>query len=118
MKVFYTERDIETMFAQGVTEIEVDDNVVITDLAQDKARALGIKMKKVKVRAGPPMKRGLGRIAVASNASLLPATRAEPAPADTDPAAKIKAAVIARLGTTQYNDLLDRLIPTLLARLK
>jgi len=129
MKVFYTERDIETLSAQGVTEIEVDNDVVITDLAQDKARDLGIKMKKVAVRSGPPAPGGLSRLAATSPSNLTPAmTRAQQSPPtpkspvvtnpDAELVAKVKAAVVARLGTTEHSDLLDRLIPILLARLK
>jgi len=45
VKKFYTERDIEDMAAAGATEIQIDDSVVLTDVARDKARKLGLHMK-------------------------------------------------------------------------
>lgn len=121
MKTFYTERDISDMHAQGVTEIEIDDDVVLTDLARDKAIALGLKMKLVNQRSGQP--EALPRLAVAGQMQLPPAVvgPASPLPpppaAPTDLAAQVKSAVIARLGTTAHNDLLDQVIPQVLARL-
>jgi hypothetical protein len=125
MKTFYTERDIADIHAAGVTEIEVDDDVVLTDLAREKAIALGMKMKLVEKRSGQPD--GLPRLAVAPQiqlppavgpASPLPAPTVSPAASDVDIAAQVKAAVIARLGTTAHNDLLDQVIPQVLARLR
>lgn len=125
MKTFYTERDITDMHARGVTEIEVDDNVVLTDLARERAISLGVKMKLVSQRSGQPD--ALPRLAVASQIQLPPAVNGPsvkpaptPAPAaagQTDVAAQVKSAVIARLGTTAHNDLLDQIIPQVLARL-
>jgi hypothetical protein len=43
-KVFYTERDIEDMARQGVTSLDLDDNIVVTDLAREKARRLGLTL--------------------------------------------------------------------------
>lgn len=45
-KTFYTERDIEELANQGVNSLLVDSNVVLTDLARDKARRLGIELLK------------------------------------------------------------------------
>ncbi len=90
MKTFYTERDIEDMHAQGVRTLRVDDSTVLTDLAREKVQSLGMAL----VRAD-----------------------ASPAPA-ADLTATIKAAVIARLGTHRYDDLLDTIIPLVLKRLR
>jgi len=43
-KTFYTERDIEDLAARGVISLVEDDNVVLTDLARDKAMRLGIEI--------------------------------------------------------------------------
>lgn len=43
-KTFYTDRDIEELAKQGVTFLVVDEQVVLTDLARDKARRLGIEL--------------------------------------------------------------------------
>lgn len=127
MKTFYTERDITDMHAAGVTEIEVDDDVVLTDLAREKAIALGLKMKLVEKRSGQPS--GLPRLAVAPQMQLPPAVvgpATSPSSAPAGPAAtseaeviaQVKSAVIARLGTNAHNDLLDQVIPQVLARLR
>ena len=40
-KIFYTERDIEDLYRSGVATLVVNDDVVVTDLAREKARKLG-----------------------------------------------------------------------------
>jgi hypothetical protein len=45
-KTFYTERDIEDLARQGVKSLEDNENLVLTDLARDKARRLGIELVK------------------------------------------------------------------------
>ena len=43
-KTFYTERDIEDLAKRGVISLLEDDDVVLTDLARDKAIRLGIEI--------------------------------------------------------------------------
>jgi len=43
-KIFYTERDIEDLAKRGVISLLEDDDVVLTDLARDKAIRLGIEI--------------------------------------------------------------------------
>ena len=45
-KIFYTERDIEDLFHSGVTTLVVNDDVVVTDLARESARKLGVELLK------------------------------------------------------------------------
>jgi len=45
VKTFYCAEDIEGLAAQGRTELVVDENTVLTDLARDAARQLGISVK-------------------------------------------------------------------------
>ena len=132
MKTFYTVRDIEDMHAAGVTEIETHDDVVLTDVAREKAIALGMRLMAANAENGPF--RNSGSSAAASPASPAP-TGGGPVPprsaslpnppapagvggADADTVRKIKTAVIARLGTDKYNDLLDRIIPHVMSQLK
>lgn len=137
MKQFYTVRDIEDMHAAGVVEIETHDDVVLTDVAREKATALGMHLKPVEP-ATDGRQDGLGRARMdaatgttkppaAGGAGLTPtaAPSAPPAPsrstigaAPTDRVMKIKAAVVARLGTDKYNDLLDRIIPQVMSQIK
>ena len=43
-KTFYTERDVVDLVGQGVRSLIVDDDVVLTDLAYEKARKLGLEL--------------------------------------------------------------------------
>ena len=43
-KQFYTERDIEDLTARGVFTLTIGDNVVLTELAFEKAQVLGVKL--------------------------------------------------------------------------
>jgi len=42
MKKFYTDRDIEELHRNGIKSLLVTDDVVLTDLAYEKARQLGL----------------------------------------------------------------------------
>jgi hypothetical protein len=44
MKTFYTAEDIESFAERGQTEILVDENVVLTDLAKHTADMLGVRL--------------------------------------------------------------------------
>ena len=43
-KTFYTERDIEDLFAIGQTSLQLNDDVVITDLGRERANQIGFKL--------------------------------------------------------------------------
>ena len=44
MKTFYSAEDIEKFADQGQSEIRIDENVVLTDLAKQTAHMLGIRI--------------------------------------------------------------------------
>jgi len=44
VKTYYSAQDIEALAAQGVRELVVDENSVLTDLARDTAAQLGVKL--------------------------------------------------------------------------
>jgi len=94
-KIFYTERDIEDMYARGVTSIEVHDNVVLTDLARERMFKLNMQTKRVDPKAHPE---------------------------DNNPREalvhRIKAAVLARLNGQVDPVLLDTVIRRVLADMK
>ena len=46
-KIFYTERDIDDLYARGVTSIDVHDDVVLTDLARERMFKYGMTPKRV-----------------------------------------------------------------------
>ena len=133
MKQFYTVRDIEDMHAAGVVEIETHDDVVLTDVAREKAIALGMGLKPVESTLDDHQGPGLPRMALAAGTENPPAAEGAglppgavpPSPsqaaiggASADRVKKIKAAVEARLGTDKYNDLLDKIIPQVMSQLK
>jgi hypothetical protein len=43
-KQFYTEKDIEDLFKSGKRSLQVTDNVVLTELAYEKAKSLGFQL--------------------------------------------------------------------------
>ena len=45
-KDFITERDIEDMVKRGILSLEINDQVVLTDLAYEKANRLGMRLVK------------------------------------------------------------------------
>lgn len=92
-KVFYTERDIQDMAARGVTTLEVNDDVVLTDLAREMALKHNLRI----VRGN--------------------ATHAEDR-ADAPLLHQVKAAVLARLGNEVDAALLDAVVAKVVAGLK
>jgi hypothetical protein len=50
-KIFYTERDIDDMKARGVTSIDVTDNVVLTELALERAMRYEMKINRLEQSA-------------------------------------------------------------------
>ena len=136
MKTFYTVRDIEDMHAAGVVEIETHDDVVLTEVAREKAIELGMHLNPVEQANESHHRPGMPRMAVASQTKITPAAvgtlpktsvspaispslpQANTSAAPADRVMKIKAAVIARLGTDKYNDILDKIIPQVMSQLK
>src|SRR5512146_1771640 len=43
-KEFYTEKDIEDLFQRGIRSLQVTENVVLTELAYEKANRLGLQL--------------------------------------------------------------------------
>jgi len=53
MKTFYSAEDIENFADQGHGEINIDENVVLTDLAKQTAHMLGIRIREKPAGASP-----------------------------------------------------------------
>ncbi len=98
-KTFYTERDILDLHARGVMVIDVDDDVVLTELAREKALALGMRV----VRGRPSTSAATGSKAPASQDEIV---------------ARVKSAVIARLGKDVDAALLEAVIARVVAQIK
>jgi len=52
-KIFYTERDIDDMYARGETSVDVHDGVVLTDLARERMYKYGMTPNRVKPEVHP-----------------------------------------------------------------
>jgi hypothetical protein len=76
-KTFYTDHDIQDLANRGVTSLEVNDEVVLTDLAREQAFKRGIQL--ISAKEAP--------------STTSPAT-------DAELVQRVKAAVIERLGTS------------------
>ncbi len=129
-KVFYTETDIEDMVKRGTMSLEINDNVVLTDLAYEKAQRLGLKLVQDKPENPPaaPVRpyvaNSLQPPKPAESYSRLEAPPRVEAPrpvvvpaatATPDLAQRIRSAVLARLGSQVDGALLDVIIQRVLA---
>lgn len=134
-KEFYTERDIEDMVKRGAMSLELNDNVVLTDLAYEKANKLGMRLVRDKPDNPPaaPVRPYLAQqpSRPAGNAGTAPAvssitqdlqrapiTAAQGVPPpQTDGAElhrRIREAVVSRLGSQVDANLLDVIISRVL----
>jgi hypothetical protein len=112
-KEFITERDIEDMVRRGVMTLEVNDNVVLTELAYEKAGKLGLKLVRDKPE-NPPSAPVRPYIIQQAPVQPPPAPAPQPAPA-SELEQRIRAAVTARLGSQVDVTLLDVIIKRVLA---
>jgi hypothetical protein len=112
-KVFYTERDIDDMKARGITSIDVTDNVVMTDLALE--RAMRYEMKINRVEQSAP------KATYSPSVNTYTAYQRE-APRETASDAelkrRIKSAVLAKLDGQVDGTLLDAVITRVLSGMK
>lgn len=109
-KIFYTERDIDEMKARGITSIDVTDNVVMTDLAVERAMRYDMKINRVE-QVSP-------KATYSPSVNIYAAYPRETTSADGELKAKIKSAVLAKLGGQVDGVLLDAVITRVLAGMK
>ena len=113
-KEFYTERDIEDMFKRGVMSLNVTENVVLTELAYEKANRLGLQL----VRSQPdnPPSAPVRPYIVQKTGPSAPATLISIPTEQTerDLQTRIHAAVISRMGNQVDPELLDVIIQRVL----
>ena len=117
-KQFFTERDIEDMVARGVLSMVVDDNVVLTELAYEKAVRLGMKLVRDRPDTPPsaPVRPFITQISAPVSNGRAAAGESSPAPAagEGDLQQRIRSAVLARLGSQVDPTLLDAIIKRVL----
>ena len=123
-KVFYTEKDIEDMVKRGVMSLEVGDNVVLTDLAYEKANRLGVQLRRTQpdnppsAPVRPYITQKSARPVAAAAPEVPPAVTPTATPAAPEGGKelhqRIHSAVIARLGSQVDANLLDVIIQRVL----
>ena len=114
-KTFYTDHDIEDMVKRGVQSLVLSDDVVLTELAYEKAGRLGLKLvRPVDTPPSAPV-----RPYISKESHSLPISSPAPIEANllksADLKQRIKDAVVARLGTQVDAALLDTIIDRVLA---
>jgi hypothetical protein len=113
-KEFFTEHDIEDMIKRGTTCLEVSDDIVLTELAYEKAQRLGLKLTNGNAKPPSAPERPYIANLPSSSAATSPATPPPTTVSATDVRQKIKDAVIARLGSQVDAALLDSIISRVL----
>ena len=99
-KAFYTEEDIEDLVKRGILSLEIDDNIVLTELAYEKANRLGMKLVRGKSESS-----GAANVRIPAVSSSTPSQPTKP-----DLAQRIRSAVTARMGSQIDSNLLDDII--------
>ena len=114
-KEFYTERDIEDMFKRGVMSLNISENVVLTELAYEKANRLGLQLLRSQPD-NPPSAPVRPYLAQKNAVTVAPSVMASvsPEPKDKDVQSRVRDAVIARMGTQVDPELLDVIIQRVL----
>jgi hypothetical protein len=114
-KEFITERDIEDMVRRGVLSLELNDSVVLTDLAYEKANRLGMRLVRDRPENPPaaPVRPYLAQKPSGQPASLGSAPGIPPVAPQPDGEElhqRIRGAVVARMGGQVDPKLLDVII--------
>ena len=110
-KIFYTERDIDDMKARGVSSLDITDNVVITDLALERAMRYEMKINRADSASLP-------KATFSGSVNLVAAYPREASTSDVELKQKIKALVLAKLNGQVDAALLDAVITRVLAGMK
>jgi hypothetical protein len=120
-RTFYTERDIEDLAKRGVTEIEINDSVYITDVAREMMDKLGIKRKVTSSASAS------SSVLKSPDVANLHAQSAPNAPASNHASLtdaekqevieKVKSGVIARLGAGVDSAVVEQIVKRVVGKL-
>jgi len=116
-KTFYTERDIEDLARRGVTSVSVTEEVVLTELAREKAERLGVALVREHDPHGfapPPSAPVRPYIANPTRTGSNSTPKPGAPPNKADLREKVRQAVIARLGNDVDRALLETIITRVL----
>jgi hypothetical protein len=113
-KEFYTERDIEDMFKRGVMSLNVSENVVLTELAYEKANRLGMQLVHSQPDNPPcaPVRPYIVQKTVPAAPAVLNSRTTEQT--EKDLPARIRQAVVTRMGNQVDTELLEVIIQRVL----
>jgi hypothetical protein len=109
-KTFITERDIDELKARGITSIDMTDDLVLTDLAVERAFRQGISLKRVEEGAPPQ--------AVFSQSVNLVAAFPRESSSDAELVQKIKSLVLAKLDGQVDAAILDAVVARVVVAMK
>jgi hypothetical protein len=132
-KEFYTEKDIEDLFQRGVRSLKVTENIVLTELAYEKAKRLDFQLITDRADTPPaaPVRPYISEQqihrAVETIGPIAPVSESQPRPVspppgrevstggsqrqmESDVEQRIRSAVLARLGNQVDAKLLDNII--------
>ena len=120
---FYTEHDIEDMVKSGVTSLEINESVTLTELAYEKAGRLGLTLIQVEARnPSAPVRPYLSQqgevqvIQQMQNRVIVQDECQNPKPDHaSDLKERIRSAVLNRLGNQVDPAMLDRIIDRVLS---
>ena len=113
-KEFYTEKDIEDLFHRGIRSLQLNENVVLTELAYEKAQRLNFQLvtDRASTASAGPVRPYLSETPPPHPAvAPAPESQLKPAPSSpNDIEKRIRSAVIAKLGNQVDAKLLDNII--------
>ena len=118
-KEFYTEKDIEDLAARGVMSLQLTDSIVLTDLAYERARVLGVAL--ITTADNPPAApvrpylSSTQPVMASAIPAVAPGVRLVGGVDANDLRQRIRSAVSARLGSTVDPALLEAIINRVLA---
>lgn len=110
-KIFYTERDIDEMMRRGATSLDITENVVITDLALERAMKYGMKINRSDSGSAP-------KATLSGSVNLVAAYPRAESIGDADLKQKIKSAVLAKLDGQVDAAILEAVISRVVSSLK
>jgi hypothetical protein len=124
-KEFITEKDIEDLFRRGASSLEIGDQIVLTQLAHEKAAKLGVRLVSGKPENPPaaPVRPYLSQkqptclsapepCSCSAQSCHSASATAHPSPGDLHH--RVRDAVVARLGAKVDANLLDVIIQRVL----
>ena len=112
-KEFYSERDIEDLVNSGIASLVITDDVVLTDLAWEKAKKLGFELiQEDDAQPSAPIRPCISKKNINQTGSSALSSQQD------EIKKKVSEAVIARLGKKVDPDLLDNVIDRILKEQK